>query len=123
MVRTDKWCLPWPDEGGLAASNGDGPGGGDRAAASSNGSSGSNGSGIAGSVNNGVLLPPLQGPGILEIKCPYNGGSPETARPPKRPQWWASGYRVSGRIQVFRGLLVGSSGPRIDVPEATARKQ
>ena len=28
------------------------------------------------------------GPGILEIKCPFNKGSPQTALPPQRPQWY-----------------------------------
>jgi hypothetical protein len=92
MVCTDVWLFPSPDEGGSAASNGDGPGSVDRAAASSIGSNGSGLVGAAGGGGDGTLPPLLQGPGILEIKCPYNGGSPETARPPKRPQWWAASH-------------------------------
>lgn len=42
----------------------------------------SNGSGA------GSAFPLQGGPGILEIKCPFNGGSPQTARPPAKPQWW-----------------------------------
>ena len=28
------------------------------------------------------------GPGILEIKCPFNKGSPALAQPPGQPQWY-----------------------------------
>lgn len=28
------------------------------------------------------------GPGILEIKCPFNRGRPQDARPPDQPQWY-----------------------------------
>lgn len=91
LVCTDLWCYPMADEGGGSASNSDSPGGDGRAAAASS-ISNSNGNGILGLAGSGMLPPPLQGPGILEIKCPYNGGSPETARPPKRPQWWAASH-------------------------------
>lgn len=96
--RTDLRCLPLPGEGSSAASNGDVPSSIGRAAQSSNGG---NGSGLVGAAGGGGgrMLPSLQGPGILEIKCPYNGGSPETARPPKRPQWWASVPRVQWSSQ------------------------
>jgi hypothetical protein len=29
-----------------------------------------------------------EGPGILEIKCPYNRGRPELAAPPQQPPWY-----------------------------------
>lgn len=29
-----------------------------------------------------------QGPGVLEIKCPFNKGSPGSATPPKLAQWY-----------------------------------
>ena len=28
------------------------------------------------------------GPGVLEIKCPYNRGRPEQGAPPKQPPWY-----------------------------------
>ncbi len=29
-----------------------------------------------------------QGPGVLEIKCPFNKGDPNRAAPPKMAQWY-----------------------------------
>ena len=28
------------------------------------------------------------GPGVLEIKCPYNRGKPQQGRPPAQPPWY-----------------------------------
>ncbi len=39
-------------------------------------------------------------PGILEIKCPYNKGSPELAEPPKRAIWYYM-PQIQGLMDVF----------------------
>ena len=37
-------------------------------------------------VGSGVIIG--SGPGVLEIKCPFNRGDPLTAAPPRLPQWY-----------------------------------
>ena len=50
--------------------------------------------GVAASVNAAALLGMGsgvvmgQGPGVLEIKCPFNKGLPGSATPPKLAQWY-----------------------------------
>ena len=39
-------------------------------------------------VGQGVGLLAGEGPGVLEIKCPFNRGTPQNAAPPKLPQWY-----------------------------------
>ena len=29
-----------------------------------------------------------EGPGVLEIKCPFNRGRPQQGRPPAQPPWY-----------------------------------
>ena len=43
------------------------------------------------------------GPGVLEVKCPFNRGNPSTASPPKLPQWY---YMP----QVMLALMLGHIG-------------
>lgn len=42
----------------------------------------------------------IDGPGILEIKCPYNKGHPELAQPPKRAIWYYM-PQIQGLMDVF----------------------
>lgn len=44
----------------------------------------------------------FQGPGILEVKCPFNKGSPETAAPPRQPQWY---YMPQVRTEMPNGSV------------------
>lgn len=42
----------------------------------------------------------LSGPGILEIKCPYNKGHPELAKPPNKAIWYYM-PQIQGLMDVF----------------------
>jgi len=46
------------------------------------------------------LLPSTEGPGILEIKCPYNKGRPDLASPPDRAIWYYM-PQLQGLMDVF----------------------
>ncbi|EIE24389.1 restriction endonuclease-like protein [Coccomyxa subellipsoidea C-169] len=40
------------------------------------------------------------GPGVLEIKCPFNRGRPTSAAPPKQPPWYYM-PQVQGLMEIF----------------------
>ena len=47
-----------------------------------------------------VECPGSEGPGLLEVKCPFNRGQPESARPWAEPPWYYM-PQVQGLMEVF----------------------
>lgn len=47
-----------------------------------------------------MLGPKTMGPGILEVKCPYNKGHPDLAEPPKKAIWYYM-PQIQGLMDVF----------------------
>ena len=50
-----------------------------------------------------------EGPGVLEIKCPFNRGDPKSAAPPKLPQWYYMPQVITGVL--LRYALVLNARP------------
>ncbi len=58
--------------------------------------------GAGGDAASSTAASSFQGPGILEVKCPFNKGSPETAAPPRQPQWY---YMPQVRTEISNGSV------------------
>ncbi|KAG7666608.1 hypothetical protein NADE_003593 [Nannochloris sp. 'desiccata'] len=73
----------------------------DAGSTNSSGTTSSRGLIVNGGVSTSSSISSLgQGPGILEIKCPYNKGHPEVAVPPQRAIWYYM-PQLQGLMDIF----------------------